>query len=74
MRYKCKITVIDKKVFPDLQEKISDAIKKISGVHDSKFRPEKNFTEIFTDRNSEVADEKIIDAAKKVGEFEIKID
>ncbi len=52
MRYKCKITVIDKKVFPDLQEKISDAIKKISGVHDSKFRPEKNFTEIFTDRNS----------------------
>lgn len=74
-----KIERLDYKVLKisapkDLQEKISDAIKKISGVHDSKFRPEKNFTEIFMDKNSEVPDEKIIDAVKKFGEFEIEID
>ena len=70
MQYKCKMTVIDKKVFPDLQ----DEIKKLDGVFNVTFRVDKNFTEIFMDRNNEVSDEKIFDAVKTVGNFATRID
>ena len=70
MQYKCKMTVIDKKVFPDLQ----DEIKKLDGVFNVTFRVDKNFTEIFMDRNNEVGDEKIFDAVKSVGNFDTRID
>ena len=70
MQYKCKMTVIDKKVFPDLQ----DEIKKLDGVFNVTFRVDKNFTEIFMDRNNEVSDEKIFDAVKSVGNFATRID
>ena len=70
MQYKCKMTVIDKKVFPDLQ----DEIKKLDGIFNVTFRVDKNFTEIFMDRNNEVSDEKIFDAVKSVGNFAMRID
>lgn len=54
--------------------KISDKIKKIDGVFNSTYREDKNFTEIFMDRNNEVSDEKIIKIVKNFGDFEVKID
>ena len=57
------------------QNKIVDALKNIHGVTNAVYRADKNFTEIFMDRNFEVPDEKIISAVKSVGNFEIvKID
>lgn len=57
------------------QNKIVEALKKLDGVTDAAFKIEKDFTEIFMDRNFEVPDKKIIAAVKSVGSFEIeKID
>ena len=47
-------------------EKIADVLKKIDGVTDAVYRADKNFIEVFMDRNFEVPDEKIISAAGKV--------
>lgn len=56
-------------------EKIVTAIKKLDGVLNVEYREEKNFTEIFMDKNNEVSDEKIIGAVKSAGDFAIdKID
>ena len=52
-------------------EKISDALKKIDGVTDAIYRPEKKFTEVFMDKNHEVPDEKIIKAVKIAGNFKV---
>ncbi len=73
-----KIERLDYKVLHvtgDNPEKFIDALKKLDGVTDVKYRADKNFTEIFMDRNNEVSDEKIIAAVKSVGNFNIsKID
>ena len=47
------------------------ALKNLDGVIDAKYRAEKNFTEIFMDRNNEVSDEKIVAAVKSAGDFKI---
>ena len=62
-----KIERLDYKVLyvdapAQIQEKISDALKTLDGVTDASYRSEKNFIEVFMDRNSEVSDEKIIAA------------
>ena len=75
-----KIERLDYKVLytrADLQaqNKIVDALKNLDGVKNAVYRADKNFTEIFMDRNFEVPDEKIIAAVKSFGDFEIiKID
>ena len=56
------------------QNKIAAEIKNLDGVHNVNFRADKNFTEIFMDRNNEVADEKVLDAVKIFGSFETRID
>ena len=70
MQYKCKVTVIDKKVFADFK-----------GAHCSEawdfdviFRADKKFTEIFMDRNHEVSDENIFTAVQFAGIFDARID
>lgn len=72
-----KIERIDYKVLyvdaDDLaQEKIAAALKNLEGVHEVKYRADKGFTEIFMDKNNEVADEKIIGAVKSIGAFEVQ--
>ena len=72
-----KIERLDYKVLytnatADEQNKIVDALKNIDGVTDAVYRADKNFTEIFMDRNNEVNDEKIISAVKSVGNFEVQ--
>lgn len=47
------------------QAALADAFKNLDGVTDAAYRPEKNFIEVFTDRNREVTDDKIIAAAGK---------
>ena len=56
-----KIERLDYKVlYADAaQEKIASALKKLDGVTDAVYRADKNFTEIFMDRNAEVSDAKI---------------
>ena len=69
-----KIERLDYKVLHttgDNPEKIVDALKKLDGVIDVKYRADKNFTEIFMDRNNEVSDEKIVAAVKSAGDFKI---
>lgn len=44
------------------QKKIADALKNLDGVTDVVYRAEKNFVEVFMDRNLEVSDDKIISA------------
>ena len=56
----------------DEQNKIVDALKNIDGVTNAIYRADKNFTEIFMDRNNEVSDEKIISAVKSFGNFDIQ--
>lgn len=53
------------------QNKIVYALKNLDGVHDVEYRKEKNFIEIFMDRNKEVSDQKIIDAVNSAGDFKI---
>lgn len=64
-----KVVYVDAPAFE--QELIADALKTLSGVTDAVYRPEKNFTEVFMDRNNEVLDEKIIDAVRLVGNFNV---
>ena len=71
-----KIERIDYKVVyvdaPDFeQKKISDALKNLDGVTDAVYRDEKNFIEVFMDRNREVSDEKISEAISFVGNFTV---
>ncbi|MBQ6297874.1 MAG: TIGR04076 family protein [Selenomonadaceae bacterium] len=47
-------------------EKIAYKLKTLDGVTDAIYRPDKNFIEVFMDRNNEVSDEKIISVAGKV--------
>ena len=56
------------------QIKISDEIKKLDGVFNVIYRKDKNFTEIFMDRNREVGDEKILSVVKTFGDFDVRID
>ena len=55
-------------------EKIVEMLRNIEGVLGVNYRADKNFTEIFMDRNHEVGDDKIISAVKSFGEFDIRID
>ena len=48
------------------QTALADAFKNLDGVTDAVYRPEKNFIEVFMDRNREVSDDKIIAAAGKL--------
>lgn len=64
-----KVVYVDAPAFE--QGLIVDALKTLSGVTDAVYRPEKNFTEVFMDRNNEVSDEKIIAAVKLVGNFNV---
>ena len=50
---------------------IADAIKTLEGVTDAVYSPDKNFIEVFMDRNREVPDVKIIKAVKIVGDFKV---
>ncbi len=56
----------------DEQNKIVAALKNIDGVTNAIYRTDKNFTEIFMDRNNEVSDEKISVAVKSAGNFDIQ--
>ena len=47
------------------QEKIAGALKIFNGVTDAVYRADKNFIEVFMDRNREVSDDRIIAAAGK---------
>ena len=49
-----------------VQEKISAALKSLDGVSDAVYRADKNFIEVFMDRNNEVSDAEIISVAGKV--------
>ncbi len=48
------------------QATLADAFKNLDGVTDATYRPEKNFIEVFMDRNRKVSDDKIIAAADKL--------
>ncbi|MBR4643200.1 MAG: TIGR04076 family protein [Selenomonadaceae bacterium] len=50
---------------------IANAIKTLEGVTDAVYSPDKNFIEVFMDRNREVPDVKIIKAVKIVGDFKV---
>ena len=71
-----KIERLDYKVlYADAaQEKIASALKKLDGVTDAVYRADKNFTEIFMDRNAEVPDAKITTAVEAAGAKVLKID
>ena len=56
------------------QIKISAELKKLDGVFSVTYRKDKNFTEIFMDRNCEVGDEKILSVVKTFGDFDVRID
>ena len=47
-------------------DRITDKLKALDGVTDAVYRADKNFIEVYMDRNYEVSDEKIISAAGKV--------
>ena len=49
----------------DIQEKIADKFKNLDGVMNAIYRTDKNFIEVFMDRNNEVTDERLIAAAGK---------
>ena len=54
--------------------KIAAELKKLDGVFSVTYRKDKNFTEIFMDRNREVCDEKILSVVKTFGDFDTRID
>ena len=60
--YKVVYVNADKKA----QEEITDKLKTLEGVTNAVYRADKNFIEVFMDRNNEVPDEKIISVAGKV--------
>lgn len=53
------------------REKIIYALENLDGVFKVDYRTDKNFIEIFMDRNNEVSDQKIIDAVNGAGDFKI---
>ena len=53
------------------QNKIVVKIQNLDGVSKVVYREDKNFIEIFMDRNKEVSDEKIISAVNSAGNFKI---
>ena len=57
-----------KVVYVDAEDKnqVAAALKALDGVSDAVYRPDKNFIEVFMDRNHEVSDEKIISTAGNV--------
>ena len=55
-------------------EKIIEMLRNIEGVLGVNYRADKNFTEIFMDRNHEVGDEKIFAAVQFAGIFDARID
>ena len=64
-----KIERLDYKVVyveDDDKEKIASALKKLDGVTNAVYRADKNFIEVFMDRNNEVSDEKIISVVGNV--------
>ncbi|MBR4152683.1 MAG: TIGR04076 family protein [Selenomonadaceae bacterium] len=64
-----KIERLDYKVVyveADDKEKIASALKKLDGVTNAVYRADKNFIEVFMDRNNEVSDEKIISVVGNV--------
>ncbi|MBR0261998.1 MAG: TIGR04076 family protein, partial [Selenomonadaceae bacterium] len=50
----------------DVQKKIAAEIKNLDDVTDAFYRADKNFIEVFMDRNREVPDEKIISVSDKI--------
>ena len=48
------------------QTELADAFKNLDGVTDAVYRPDKNFIEVFMDRNAEVPDEKIFAVSNKI--------
>ncbi len=69
MQYKCKVLKVDTDFVG--REKIIYALENLDGVFKVDYRAEKNFIEIFMDRNNEVSDQKIIDAVNHAGDFKI---
>lgn len=69
MQHKCKILKVDTDYFG--REKIIYALENLEGVFKVNYREEKNFIEIFMDKNNEVSDQKIIDAVNHAGDFKI---
>jgi uncharacterized repeat protein (TIGR04076 family) len=53
------------------QEKIIFALKNVEGIQNAEYRADKNFIEIFMNKNNEVSDEKIIETVNSVGDFKI---
>ena len=53
------------------QNKIAAKLQMLDGVSNVLYREDKNFIEIFMDKNNEVSDEKIIQAVNSVGDFKI---
>lgn len=54
------------------QIKIAAALQNLNGVTAATYRPDKNFTEIFMDRNHEVPDAQIVAAVvKSTGDFKV---
>ena len=51
-----------------VQKEIAAALKTLNGVIDSVYRADKNFIEVYMDRNDEVSDDRIIAA---VGKFKV---
>ena len=66
-----KVVYVDATAFE--QELIVDALKTLDGVTDAVYRVDKNFIEVYMDRNHEVSDEKIIKAVKLVGAFKVNL-
>ena len=69
MQYKRKILKVDTDYFG--REKIIYALKNLDGVFSVEYRQDKNFIEIFMDKNNEVGDGTIIDAVNHAGDFKI---
>ena len=59
-----KVVYVDEPAFE--QKLIVDALKTLEGVTDAVYRPDKNFIEVFMDRNAEVPDEKILAVSNKI--------
>ncbi|MBQ3442011.1 MAG: TIGR04076 family protein [Selenomonadaceae bacterium] len=66
-----KVVYVDADAYE--QKLIADAFKTLDGVTDAAYRADKNFIEVFMDRNHGVSDEKIIKAVKLVGAFKVNL-
>ena len=59
-----KVVYVDEPA--QVQKKLVDALKNLDGVTDAVYRDDKNFIEVFMDRNNEVSDEKIFSVSNKI--------